>query len=135
VVPPVIRIEELAQAGVADSEVGHDARGGMGALPALPDAEAAHVHGLAGAHVDGGDLRRRRRFAPQRAQERIQRARRTLDVNLDPVLAVGHPAGQGVRACQSQHERPEAHALDGSGDAHRAGRGHARLHSSDSRRT
>ena len=123
----VRRIEQLTQAAVAHRQIGRDGGGRLVLPAARPDHEAVQSARLGGIDIDGGDARRLGRLRAELAEEPFHPLVVALELDLDALAVVQHPAGQRVRARQPIDERPEADSLHHAADADRAGAGHPGL--------
>jgi len=106
-VTPVRRVEQLAQAVVADGRSGLIRDCPVAGVVAVPDDETlARRVGRAG-HVDRLDRRRRRSLLAQRRYECVERRIRGLRVDVHAVRVVQHPAPHAQPRAETRHERPE----------------------------
>ena len=116
-VPPVGRVEQLAQAVRADARVRRNERPHPLTALARDDAEPLKVLSpLHGAGLHGLDERQRRRLLPQRGQKRLKRRLLSLELEPGAVCGVPHPARQAVLLHQPVYERTEPNSLYYSAD-------------------
>ena len=106
------RVGELGGASRADRQIGRDPDGGRALASAVADHEVGVPLGRDGRDHHLGDAARRRRRGRERGEQAVERSGLSLDVDLDAVGAVEHPAAGAVLAGEAIDERAEADALD-----------------------
>ena len=118
---PVVNIEKLGKAGVANPHVGADG-GGNRTFGARQDHEIpARVVGRNHLGLDGIHPRQRWRLAGEALRKGIHQRLAAFNLDLHPATIVAHPADKAERVGETIHKGPEAHSLDHATHAQAAG--------------
>ena len=123
-ISPVRRVQKLAQARIADREVGRNANRGPFPSLALADGELIQANRRRAVHFDFRDARRGRSLGFQILHESSQPGLGAFEENLDSLLAVQHPPGERVGLRQAIDVGPEANALHYAANSNRTSAGH-----------
>ena len=129
VVPAVLGVKKLGQAGVAGCDVGGDERRAVGRGVTLHDSKVARAHhaadpqlaGVPGSlevlvshavHMHRVDPCGGRLLGREGEHERVERLLGALGLDVHAVRGVAHPAREPEGRGRAPHEGPVAHALD-----------------------
>ena len=108
----VRRIEELAEAILADRKVGRNSRGRKFFSLAVANREFVTADWRRALHLNVGDPGGRRRVSFQCGDECLQCLISSFEENLHALVSVQYPSGQGVGLSQAKNERAKSHSLD-----------------------